>query len=187
MTTVIPPPPLENDDPWFEPRDAFDQAVRTRLNDELSDAVLGSRFADKATQSTVETGRLSEAELSATIGSEFAEHAPAVIADQLADNPSIVDAAAERALNTQGVVTAAGEGDLIIRAEDKTRTWMQSRDEVDEISGISLPTDEAMYGLGRGGSVLLVPENMPSDLNLVVGEARIYLNDDGEPVLVIES
>ena len=38
MATSIPAPPVENQDPWFTTRDAFDTAVRTRLNDELSDS-----------------------------------------------------------------------------------------------------------------------------------------------------
>lgn len=40
MATNIPEPPARNEDPWFDKRDAFDQAVRTRLNTELSDAAL---------------------------------------------------------------------------------------------------------------------------------------------------
>lgn len=46
MATTIPNPPPENTDPWFTARDAFDQAVKTRLNDELSDAALAEVIRD---------------------------------------------------------------------------------------------------------------------------------------------
>lgn len=39
MVTNIPNPPSENLDPWFNAREAFDQAVRQRLNNELASAV----------------------------------------------------------------------------------------------------------------------------------------------------
>lgn len=35
MVTEIPDPPIEGSDPWYEERDAFDQALRERLNVEL--------------------------------------------------------------------------------------------------------------------------------------------------------
>lgn len=48
MGTIIPNPPVENEDPWFTTRDAFDSAVKTRLNDELSDAQLNAMIAGAA-------------------------------------------------------------------------------------------------------------------------------------------
>lgn len=46
MATTIPNPPPENTDPWFTARDAFDQAVKTRLNVELSDSALAEATRD---------------------------------------------------------------------------------------------------------------------------------------------
>lgn len=48
MATNIPAPPVRNEDPWFDKRDAFDQAVRARLNTELSDAALRDTIDQRA-------------------------------------------------------------------------------------------------------------------------------------------
>lgn len=42
---VIPSPPVENSDPWFDPRNTFDQAVKAQLEGPLSESELDGRYA----------------------------------------------------------------------------------------------------------------------------------------------
>lgn len=46
MVVSVPLPPAENDDPWFVKRDAFDRAVRERLNGDLSPDELSATIAE---------------------------------------------------------------------------------------------------------------------------------------------
>lgn len=139
-------------------------------------------------------------ELSTAIGEQVAADVPPAVTDALADNPEVVEAAALRALNTEGVVTAQGAGALVFRGEDGTDTWMQSQDAVDAETGMSLPTDRTMDALtqmgglvarGSGDGVFIVGDDgtrigvvtsqdspPPENVNLPPGVIRIYRNGD---------
>lgn len=160
---ALPELPAENEDPWFVKRNAFDQAVKSELE-----------------------GRLSEAQLSATIGDVAIPAAEGAAAEFLGSNPGVVSAAefaVSEALTDANIPTGDGEGELIIRGANGTNTWMQARNYVDA-EGIAGPTLDAVAALGRGGVVTTVVGAPPTDLSLPAGVARIYLND-GAPVLAI--
>ncbi|AXC37910.1 esterase [Microbacterium phage Jacko] len=48
MAITVPAPPVENQDPWFEERDAFDQAVRSRLNEDLAPDALSALIVERS-------------------------------------------------------------------------------------------------------------------------------------------
>lgn len=193
----------------------------------------GVDATDGALAAALETpGSASGTVLSAKMGALIAADVPPAVADALADDDTVAQAAAaavDARVDELDLPTVSGtSGDLILTSEDGVDTWMQARGEVDPVTGLALPTVTTVTALhqvgmpsasgtgstlivvgeggreaavpvssGTGEDLILVGENgievrvltihpgpPPAALDLPAGAARIFLNDDGEPVML---
>ena len=108
----LPPLPSENEDPWIDAREAFDQAVKDNLENRLSDPAL-----------------------SAAIAEHLDVQVPGAVAGVIADDPSVAEAAAALAQSDAGLVRktdpgilAEGRGDPEVVhhwVDAEGKSWMQ--------------------------------------------------------------